>query len=464
MKQFILIALYIFISLGIQAKNKLVIVVNPKTCRYCLHTISGTNTIDSAINKTLYFKTDINTEQIDYFISKNFPKTFTNYQIIQNDSLVDYYNSFDKNYIIKGMVAVVNDSNNILTHFNLEYIAAHFDKINWLCKTYQAKASIKTIPEIKPLIDFYTISKSDKNLVISGYGEALFVFDNNLKLKKEINFNTDSICTWFYRQLHETDIWLNYFLSTSRDLKTYAFMQHTIYKNKVIFPFVFDSAYIQYDTGYLPPKYFLGTYYIEKDSLAIERIREFPNPEKCYVSSEYMRVIDDNTYRFKLTYLTPQENQPAFGNYKRVKNGYEFIGFEKATINTTLSKNSIAYPSNIYINEECIIQYKNMTYESLIDHTIVKLQCKDFEDAKKRHSSMLHCTRNNDLIKLTAIDGNQLVIYCFNLKGVIVNKNTYNLGTGLFKISSNTVSNSPNEYHYINSANELVTITVSEYN
>lgn len=461
-KKLFIIALYMLGILNLQAKNKLIIVVNPKTCRYCLHTISGTQTIDSAISKVLYFKTDINAEQIDYFISKNFPKTFTNYQIIQNDSLVDFYNSFDKNYIIKGMVAVVNDSNSIITHFNLEYISAHFAKINWLCKTYEAKANIRSIPEIKPFIDFYTISKSDKNLVIAGYGEALFIFDNNLKLKKEINFNNDSICTWFYRQLHKTDIWLEYFLRLSRESKTYSFLQNTIYKNKVVFPFVFDSVYVQYDTGYLPPKYFIGTYFLDKDSLAIERIGDFPDPDKYYVSSEYLHIIDDNNYRFKLKSLTQQENQPVFGNYKKVKNGYRFIGFEKATINTTLSNKSIAYPSNIYINEECIIQYKNMTYESLIDNMIVKLQCKDFEDGKKRHSSMLHCTRNNDLIKLTAIDGNQLVVYCFNLRGVIVNKNIYDLGAGLFKISSNTASNLPNEYNYINSANELVTITISE--
>ncbi|MES2381996.1 MAG: hypothetical protein V4538_13200 [Bacteroidota bacterium] len=461
MKQFILITFYIFTSLGIQAKNKLVIVVNPKTCRYCLHTIKGTNIIDSVIAKTLYFRTDINEEQIAYFIKSNFPKTFTNYRIIQNDSLVDFYNAFDSNYIVKGMGAIVSDSNKILSHFNLDYINNYVPQINWFCKDRRVNVSIKEVPQIRPLIDFFTISKSEKNLIIAGYGEALFVFDNNLKLVKEINFNNDSICTWFYRKLHKTDIWLEYFLRTSRDSKTYDFLSNTVYKNKVVFPFAFDSVYVQYDTGYLPPSYFIGTYHIDKDSLVVERIHQ-PSDSNCYISPEYVHLLSDDIYRFKLKTVNRTENDPAFAIYKKVKGKYVYQGLEKPRINNVNPRISIGYPENIFINDECIVQYKSMTFESLKDNIKIALKCTDFADGKKRHSSVFDCRYNNNIIKLTAINENQLIEYFFNLKGDIIHKNYYALGEGMFKISSNTAA-LPNDYSFINKLNQLVTITLSEY-
>ncbi|MES2654698.1 MAG: hypothetical protein V4620_03865 [Bacteroidota bacterium] len=460
MKQFILIAFYILLGLGIQAKNKLVIVVNPKTCRYCLHTIKGTNIIDSVIAKTLYFKTDINEEQIAYFIKSNFPKTFTNYHVIQNDSLVDFYNAFDSNYIVKGMGAILSDSNKILSHFNLDYISNYVPQINWLCKDHKVNVNIKEVPEIRPLIDFYHISKSHTHLVISGYDETMFVFDNKLKLIKEINFNNDSICTWFYRKLHKTDTFLNYSLHLRQKMKSYSFITNQLQGNKIIFPFVHDSVYIEYDTGYCPPAYFVGTYYINKDSLAIDRLIRLPSKDN-YLSIEYLTALNDNEFRFKVNAVEKRENQLVFAKYKKVKGNFIFNGFEKQTINTTLPKNTTDYPYNVFVNDECVIQYKSLTFQSIKENKKVVLKCTDFEDGKKRHSSIFDCTYNNNIIKLTAIIDNQLTQYFFNLNGDIVYKNAYPLGEGIFSISSNTAT-LYNQFNFINKANQLVTITLSE--
>jgi hypothetical protein len=458
MKKSILILILVCINSLVQASNSLNIFINARTCKNCLVYLSDVKKIDTNITVNLIFNSILTEEQINQFIVEKFPATFKNYQVKTNDSLFKFFMDSVPEELQFGVVAIINESNKVLSFFSITAISENIEQVNWLCKNKKLHVTKNSIEEFKNDIEVFNISESNRYLIISSF-EKIIIYDTSKNVLRRISFKNDSMIKYFFNRVNkQSKLWTTYsqYFKKVKNHNYYQFLATSLIDDKLFFTFTFDSFYVENDIANTPPVFFLGEFDIEKNKFEFTPINRHERKD-FYVSPNYFKKINNNEIILFVSHLKRGEGKKTLALYTQINGRYVFNKYLDIKLNTTSNKFDVGYPYNLFINSNFLVHYESLTFYDLKNSKSIKLKNQYLKNIDESLMKIIHCDKSQNTLRLISIKNNYLIEHFFNQLGQEFFSREYELGQGNFQPMSNSVS-LDNQVTFLNEKNELVVL------